>query len=57
MCLVRQATVLVARMRGRSYRSTTAPCAGTPGLRFEPFAAAAIKGVLVSRYQALFVQT
>jgi hypothetical protein len=35
--------VLAARGADR-YRSTTAPCAGTPGLRFELFAGAAIKG-------------
>ena len=55
MGLIRRATVLVPARAADRYRSTTAPCAGTPGLRFEPFAAAAIKGLLINRYQALFL--
>src|SRR5439155_13144869 len=37
------------------YRSTTAPCAGTPRLRFEPFRWRGVQGGSPSnRYQAFF---
>jgi len=56
MCLVRWRPCWSSARAADRYRSTTAPCAGTPGFRFEPLADAAIKGSSRQpRYQALFL--